>query len=522
MNTLFVNLTRFGDLLQTQPAISASAQQGQRIGLYCLENFAPASVLLRDVEHIQPLNGARYLAQLGKDWRRALLLHRCSVRESVKDFPPDKIVGLTASLSARVLGRQLVLAAAAQGQEPPEILGFGLDEHGFDSNAGLWTIFLQAATKKRGCSPFNVVDLFCKASGLDRGPWPNELCSPPEEARQAAAAALGELPAGYRGYAGLQLGASQDRRRWPVARFAALGRLLAEQLGLLPLLLGSQGERELAERYLAQGAPAVDCVGKTGLQELAALVERCELLVSNDTGTMHLAAGLGRPVAGIFLATAQPWDTGPYLPGSLGIEPDMDCHPCEFGTDCPHNLECRQRIPVATVFAAAQSLVQQEAPATTQGARVWRTERQEAGYMGLKCLSHHEADDRTQWVRLQRHIYRHFLDQEAVPPLLQPSGLSQAAKDDALATLAAAEQLLTLMQQQAAVLMVAPREPVKKKFLATWQRVQGLFSQSSFFNVLSYLFAAESQQAGREMSGVQAFTTRYLDLVASWKSLLQS
>ena len=49
---------------------------------------------------------------------------------------------------------------------------------------------------------------------------------------------------------------------------------------------------------------------------LAAVLRQSRLIVTNDTGTMHLAAGLGVPVLALFLATAQPWDTGPYREGS--------------------------------------------------------------------------------------------------------------------------------------------------------------------------------------------------------------
>jgi len=525
MNTLFINLTRFGDLLQTQPALSAMAREGRRTGLLCLENFAPASRLLRDLHHVHPMPGARILALLDSDWNQALLLHRDTGRACVKDFSPACVVGLTATLSARLLARQLRLAAAALGQPMPDILGFGLDAHGFSTSSSLWAVFLQAATKKRGCSPFNVVDLFCRSAGLQAPPWANELARPSDPTMQAAASILGPLPAGLAGFVGLQLGASQDRRRWPVSSFARLGELLSRELGLLPVLLGSPGERHLAERYLALGAPGVDCVGKTGLEELAAVVSRCSLVVSNDTGTMHLAAGLGVPVVGIFLATAQPWDTGPYAEGSLSLEPDMPCHPCEFGTTCPRDHACRQRIPVETVLAACRARLEASQPAVVdaaKGARIWRAVRDGHGFMSLVCLSGHERDDRSQWVLLQRHVYRHFLDQQPLPPLPRSASLSPAASGQARETLQAAEQLLTLMQQQAALLGRAPREPLKKKFLGVWQRVQALFSKSEQFNVLAHVFAVESQESGQNVASLERLAGRYLGLVQAWKQLLPS
>ena len=145
-------------------------------------------------------------------------------------------------------------------------------------------------------------------------------------------------------YVGMQLGASEARRRWPLEYFVALGEHLALS-GVVPVLLGGPGERTLAERYtLAAQHFHVDCVGRTSLEELAGVLASVHLLVTNDTGTMHLAAGLGTPILAIFLCTAQPWDTGPYLAGSLCLEPDMVCHPCAFGTSCPYDHGCRWTI----------------------------------------------------------------------------------------------------------------------------------------------------------------------------------
>lgn len=522
MRTLYVNCTRFGDLLQTQPAIAAAAASGEQVGLLCLDNFAPAAQLLHGLHYVQALPGAGLLAALDNDWRLALASCLEVGRRAVREFAPTRIVNLTATLSVRLLARQLALAGEGAGKPDAELVGFALDDHGFGYCSGLWATFLQAATMNRGCSPFNLVDLFCKTARHEHGPWPNELAAPHEAAHQAAHDLLGDTPQGGGGYAALQLGASEDRRRWPVERFAALGRMLRDVLGLMPVLLGSAGERHLAQRYLETGAPGLDCVGKTDLPTLAATLMRCRCLVSNDTGTMHLAAGLGVPVVGVFLATAQPWDTGPYAEGNLCLEPELDCHPCDFGAPCPHNLACRACIPPETVLhAVCARLGSGGAPHSWKGARVWRTALQENGFMGLECLSGHEADDRTQWVRVQRHVYRHFLDQHAWAGFPVKPGLSPEVRQEALDILSGAEQLLQLMLQQALLLRKAPREALKRKFLATWQRVQAHFARSSLFNVLSYVFAAESQEAGREMESVVFFVQRYQELVVAWKNLLQ-
>jgi ADP-heptose:LPS heptosyltransferase len=71
MNTLVINLTRFGDLLQTQPVLSGLAAQG-RTGLVCLDNFQAATEVLAGLDTVHPLQGAALLASLDRGWLEGL------------------------------------------------------------------------------------------------------------------------------------------------------------------------------------------------------------------------------------------------------------------------------------------------------------------------------------------------------------------------------------------------------------------------------------------------------------------
>lgn len=519
MRTLFMNLTRFGDLLQTQPAISGLAARGDQPGLVCLDNFAGAAALLRDVTQVHPMPGARFLAALDRHWAQSLSACLDWGRTVLNDFRPDAVINLTPVLSSRLLARLLVQAAESLSMPAPALHGFGVDTFGFGTSSNPWSVFLQASSGHRGCSPFNLVDLFCKSVGLERGPWGNALREPDHAAMAEAGELLGAPPDGLRGFVALQLGASEDRRRWPVRRFAALGNLLVTELRLMPVLLGSKAEAPLGERYLQTGAPAVNCIGRTNLPLLGAVLRHCTLLVSNDTGTMHLAAGLGTPLVALFLATAQPWDTGPYAVGNYCLEPDLDCHPCQFGAACSHDLRCRRSITPETVldFAACQAGI--APPTRVHGARVWRTRLDDQGFMDLEGCSGHESSDRAQWVRVQRHVYRNFFDArplDLLPDLDPRPRLERETLAEARQVLHTIGQLLTLMAGQVETLRLAPRELVKQKFLATWQRVQALLSQSPLFNVLSYIYALDSQEAGSDLTAVGGFLRRYQALAAYW------
>ena len=94
------------------------------------------------------------------------------------------------------------------------------------------------------------------------------------------------------------------------------------------------------------GSP-INLAGKTSLKELACLYSECRLLITTDTGPMHMAAAMGCPVVALFGPTA-PWRTGPYGRGHRVIREDMDCSPC-FRKRCSH-IRCMKGITVEKVF----------------------------------------------------------------------------------------------------------------------------------------------------------------------------
>lgn len=508
MRTLIINLTRFGDLLQTQPVISDFKSRGDEVALLCLDNFASAAGLLRDVDRVLPLAGARLMALLDRDWRQALtLLHRL-VRQAVDEFGADHCVNLTPSLSGRLLARRM---------DCKEFHGFGIDEFGFNADESSWAAFLQLAAGERGSSPFNVCDLFRRTAGLMTPGRDLQLATPSRAGRAAARALLlQDLQEVPNGFVGLQLGASEDRRRWPVERFRGVARSLWLERGLVPVLLGTEGEKHLAARFSAQADfPALNLMGRTGLSELSGVLSQMDLLLTNDTGTMHLAAGLGVPICSVFLATAQPWDTAPYRSGAICLEPDLPCHPCTFGQQCPNDQACRRSVSAETMAGCAAVLLDGAGSPAADGARIWRTVWSDDGLLSLESLSGHGNEERSTWIVLQRHVYRRFLDGEDVGDVSAP-GMSPRMRHELRESLTSASDMLHLLASQATLLSRDPLPPMKRKFLANFQRMQGILESSSLLRVLGLLWHFQSQQHGSDLTSLCALIGRYQSLVAAF------
>jgi heptosyltransferase II len=141
---------------------------------------------------------------------------------------------------------------------------------------------------------------------------------------------------------------------WPPDRFGELGRRLAEKWKAGIVVFGKEEERPASDEILRQvGRSGLDLTGKTSLLQLGALLERCRLLVTNDTGTMHVAAAVGISVAAIFGST-DPVTTGPFGEGHVLVKKDVPCSPC-LKRICPTDHRCMKLITVEDVEGAVNS-----------------------------------------------------------------------------------------------------------------------------------------------------------------------
>ena len=158
----------------------------------------------------------------------------------------------------------------------------------------------------------------------------------------------------------LQPGARWENKRWPAKYFAELVRALA---GKFPetrfAILGDQGDRPLGE-IISRAAPerCLNLCGETSLPEMIEWVRLCDLMVTNDTGPMHVAAALGKPLVALFGPT-EPRRTGPYGQLENVLRLDLPCSPC-LKSRLRHFEkpdECFRALPPALVFERAQKLL---------------------------------------------------------------------------------------------------------------------------------------------------------------------
>jgi len=145
-------------------------------------------------------------------------------------------------------------------------------------------------------------------------------------------------------------------KKWFPERFAAVADRLADDRPARILLFGSAADQASTDRVRQHARhPVIDLAGKTTLREAIAVMARCHIFISNDSGLMHVAAALGVPTVAIFGST-NPVTTGPVGRRTVIVRRDAPCSPC-LKTSCPTDFRCMEQLGVDDVYQAARRMM---------------------------------------------------------------------------------------------------------------------------------------------------------------------
>jgi heptosyltransferase-2 len=145
-------------------------------------------------------------------------------------------------------------------------------------------------------------------------------------------------------------------KRWDEKRFAEAGDRLALRFGLRIVTIGSGKERSVAEQIRTHAQTPVSILtGRTSLETLIGVLSESSLMVTNDSGPMHIAAALGIPTVAIFGPTDDRV-TAPFAPHTRIVKQQVDCSPCLL-RECPIDHRCMTRVTTDAVCRAAEELL---------------------------------------------------------------------------------------------------------------------------------------------------------------------
>ena len=161
----------------------------------------------------------------------------------------------------------------------------------------------------------------------------------------------------------LNLGAQWPTKRWRPEHFAEIARRAAAGYGAGVIAVGAPGDRPLVESLLRHAAPIpiLNLCGRTGLLELAALAAESDLLISNDTGPLHLAAAAGGRVVGIYTCT-DPLLTGPFGPRATTVQTAIWCK-CSLIKTC-NRMDCMRELTPDRVWPVVKGQLERAVAAS--------------------------------------------------------------------------------------------------------------------------------------------------------------
>ena len=326
---LLVRFSSIGDVLLTTPLVRAlrARHPDARLVFVTKRAMAPlvaANPHLNDVVVLEPGESVRALA------RRLAALH------------PTRGLDLHGSLRSTAL--RLLVPCAWRGYNKRKIARGLL----ISTKIDLYGRRVPVAER-----------YFEAARGLDVVPAPG--AAPPEFFLDADARTRLDRWIADRGLSGAPLavlapGAAHATKRWPIERWVDLAARMRAN-GYAPVVVGGAEDRPGVEPLTAQ---AVIVAGEFSLQETGALLARARVLVSGDTGVMHMATGVGTPVVALFGPTVQQFGFFPYSPRATVLERRLECRPCSAmgGERCPMgHHRCLNDIATEEVVQAVARLV---------------------------------------------------------------------------------------------------------------------------------------------------------------------
>jgi len=338
---LVVQLTRIGDTLQSTPMLAGLKEKYPESYVAVLVRPSLRRVLEHNpaVDEILVFDTQPLLDELLKEESLGFLHAYNTVRDLVAELRAkrfDVAINLTHSRLSAVLLRLV---------DCPDTRGLALSADWMRVIRGRWQTYFINSVFNRAYNDFNIVDVYRRFGGPDLPACPNLVMPISDEDRAYTDSLLREHGiAGHDRYVCFQLGASDPSKQWPTGSFAALGDLLTRDLGVRVVLVGTDSERPLgAEVQTAMKESATLMFGNTNLAQLAALLERAEFLVTNDTGVMHVASTVHTPTIALSFSYVYFRETGPYGEGHVIVQAMLDCAPCRPNQPCSHQ-RCKQYI----------------------------------------------------------------------------------------------------------------------------------------------------------------------------------
>lgn len=358
-NILVIQLARMGDVLQTTPLLVSLKRAWPDCKISILADSSTHDLARQcgAVDEVIPVDMQRLASAANEGTHAHLFYNRMRAQfDRLNALHFDCIYNLNLSEFAVLLStvpRSSNVSGYFMGERPRKMC--------------MQTVFafLNAVIGHPPLAPFNLVDYFCMLQGAPaNGQGLQFNVAAQDKAWSQHMLDQQKIP-GTDIVVAFQTGTRHEQRQWPMESFARLASILLRHPRLHIVLLGTAEEKLQAslvtKRIADAGSPCSgrihDFLGKTSISQLAGILSCVDLLISGDTGTMHLATAVGCRVLALFLGPAYTYHTGPYGPGHWIIQAKLPCVPCIEDHPTCRERKCIDAITAEMVASVAEHIL---------------------------------------------------------------------------------------------------------------------------------------------------------------------
>ncbi len=407
-NVLLVNITRLGDMLQATPTIAGIKMENPdaKISVLVEKQFAGICDWLPDIDEVLTVDLGTTVRALARGSEG--LIEAFEVVDDLVKLLRSKNFDYCLNMSSSAYTALLLKLVGVK-----EHGGWMSDDQGHRVIESEWAKLFATSVfhQNRQFNSINLVDVFRCSANVTEHPDKLQVIVDPgaqERVRNLLAEArftnTGPIIA-------LQAGASQGKRQWLPKNFIALISLLLEQQNARLVLTGTDKELHIIEPIkaaFAENPNVFVAAGKTKIAELAALLDEADLLITGDTGPMHIAAATSTPVLAMFLASAYGFETGPYGADHIVLQPVIACGPCNPNKPCARP-DCHDQLAPELMAALAKwRLDGMTAPlpaSDPQKVIIYRSTFDKYGFCDLLPLNDPSSDWRTRYRNAYRRMW---------------------------------------------------------------------------------------------------------------------
>lgn len=354
---LVIAVTRLGDLIQTEPMLRALRRSGEadQVTLLIEKSFRPVAEALEGVDDTFVIDFEPLLGGLDARVTGLPLDVHSKLASWLSRSQFDSVYNVTHTRPSMIMAR---LASQTAN-------GVTLDANNAQVVRNPWLQYFFATNLARPWSSFNLIDVYVNA------------VDPATEfaARRPTLTRATRLPAASVNWNDIEIvihaGASQSDKQWPLERFVALSKVLLER-GATVTLIGGAKSTELSDAF-PRHRKFCDRLGETSVADLQKLFSRVSLLVSADSGPVHVAAACGLQVIAIEGGSAHGFETAPYIEGAYVIQPHLE----RLFERIPNKIvtsASAERVSVKTVLSIIDSHFEQNLKLSdSPGCTIYRT-----------------------------------------------------------------------------------------------------------------------------------------------------